>query len=83
MITAAEAREITNNSDKYIRIKEKVERLSLAIEERAEQGYSHIVVLVLPEDENLYTNILKRLGYKVEKQYCDLYKVSDLYKISW
>lgn len=84
MITAAEAREITNNGDKYIDVKEKIEKLSLVIEGRAEQGYNHIMIFVSPEVENLYTHILKRLGYKIEKklnmEYLEYYYI---YKISW
>lgn len=84
MITAAEAREITNNGDKYIDVKEKIEKLSSVIEERAEQGYNYIVIFVSPEVENLYTHILKRLGYKIEKKldikYLEYYYI---YSISW
>ena len=84
MLTAVEAREITDNGDKYIEVKEKIEKLSPVIEERAEQGYNYIVVFVLPEVENLYTHVLKRLGYKIEKklnmEYLEYYYI---YKISW
>lgn len=84
MITAAEAREITNNGDKYTDVKEKIEKLSPVIEERAEQGYNYIVIFVSPEVENLYTHVLKRLGYKIEKKlnikYLEYYYI---YKISW
>lgn len=84
MITAAEAHEITNNGDKYTDVKEKIEKLSPVIEERAEQGYNYIVIFVSPEVENLYTHVLKRLGYKIEKKlnirYLEYYYI---YKISW
>lgn len=84
MITAAEAREITNNGDKYTDVKEKIEKLSPVIEERAEQGYNYIVIFISPEIENLYTHVLKRLGYKIEKKlnikYLEYYYI---YKISW
>ncbi len=84
MITAAEAREITGNGDKYAAVKEKIEKLSPVIEERAEQGYDYIVVFISPEAENLYTHVLKRLGYKIEKElsvrYLEYYYI---YEISW
>ena len=84
MITAAEAREITNNGDKYTDVKEKIEKLSPVIEERAEQGYSYIVVFISPEVENLYVYVLKRFGYKIEKKsnikYLGYYHI---YSICW
>ena len=84
MLTAAEAREITDNGDKYTDVKEKIEKLSPVIEERAEQGYNYIVIFVSPEVENLYTHVLKRLGYKIEKKlnikYLEYYYI---YRISW
>jgi len=84
MISAAEAREITNNGDKYTDVKEKIEKLSPVIEERAEQGYNYIVIFISPEVENLYTHVLKRLGYKIEKKlnikYLEYYYI---YRISW
>lgn len=84
MITAVEAREITNNGDKYTDVKEKIEKLSPVIEERAEQGYNYIVIFISPEVENLYTHVLKRLGYKIEKKlnikYLEYYYI---YRISW
>jgi hypothetical protein len=84
MISAANAREITDNTDKYIDIKKKIEGLSPIIEKRAEQGYDYIVIFVSPESENLYTHVLERFGYKVERKpnirYLGYYYIC---KISW
>ena len=83
MLTAVDARKITNNSDKYISVEEKIEKLSLVIEEKAKQGYSYIVVFVSPEIENLYIHVLKHLGYKVEKLNIKYLEYYHIYKVSW
>lgn len=82
MLTAKEAREITNDSVSRVRAKEKVEELSPWIKEQALKGKDHLLFTVKPlELEDFIVQELKNLGYGVEQSFY-LYKY-PMYTIYW
>jgi len=82
MISAAEARKITNDSVSRIKAKEKVEKLSPWIKEQALEGKDHLLFVVKQlELEDFIVQELKNLGYGVEQSFY-LYKC-PMYTIYW
>lgn len=69
MITAAEARKITDDSVSRVKAKEKVEELSLWIKEQALKGKDYLLFTAQPlELEDFIVQEFKDLGYEVIKQ---------------
>ena len=79
MLTAAEAREITNDFVSRTKAKESVEKLSPWIKEQALKGEDHLLFIVEHlELEDFMVQEFKDLGYKIVKQkfwidYCPVY----------
>lgn len=82
MISAAEAREITNDSVSRVKAKEKVEKLSPWIKEQALKGKDHLLFTVQSlELEDFIVQEFKDLGYEIVKQEfwmdgCPVYAIS-------
>jgi hypothetical protein len=82
MITAAEAREITNDSVSRTKAKENVEKLSPWIKEQALKGKDHLLFVVEHlELEDFMVQEFKDLGYEIVKQkfwmhHCPVYMIN-------
>lgn len=83
MLTAAQAREITNDSDSRIKAKEKVEKLSPWIKGQALKGKDHLLFSIQSlELEDFIVQELKSLGYEIIKQKFWMYGC-PMYVIHW
>ena len=83
MITAAEAREITNDFVGRTKAKENVEKLSFWIKEQALKGKDHLLFIVEHlELEDFIVQEFKDLGYEVFKQKFWIYDC-PVYIIYW
>ena len=83
MLTASEARKITDDSVSRAKAKEIVEKLSPWIKQQALKGKDHLLSTVEhPELEDFIVQEFKNLGYEVVKQEF-WYKGYPVYLISW
>ena len=83
MLTAAEARAITNDSNNRMKAKEKIEELSPWIKEQALKGKDYLLFIVQHlELEDFIVQELKNLGYEVIKQKFWIYSC-PMYVIHW
>ena len=83
MLTAAQAREITNDSASRAEAKERIGKLSPRIKEQALKGKDHLLFVVQHlELEDFMVQEFKNLGYKVVKQEF-WYKGYPVYAICW
>lgn len=83
MLTASEARKITDDSVSRAKAKEEVEKLSRWIKEQALKGKDHLLFIVEHlELEDFMVQEFKDLGYEVVKQEF-WYRGCPVYLISW
>ena len=83
MISAAEARQITDDSDSRMKARENIEKLSPWIKQQALKGKDYLLFIVEHlELEDFMVQELKNLGYEVVKQ--DFWKHGcPIYVINW
>lgn len=83
MISAAEAREITDDSVSRAKAKEKVEKLSLWIKEQALKGKDHLLFTIEHSElEDFMVQEFKDLGYEIVKQNFWMHGY-PIYEIHW
>lgn len=83
MITAKEARKITDDSVSRVKAKEEAEKLSSWIKEQALKGKDYLLFTVQPlELEDFIVQEFKNLGYEVVKQKFWMYDC-PMYMIHW
>lgn len=84
MITAAEARAITNNRENYEQVRECIEKLSPHIKAQALIGNRYLFFFIDHlELEDLITAKLKDLGYEVFKEKSRYMGCPAYYTIRW
>ena len=83
MLTAAQAREITDDSVSRAKAKEMIEKLSPRIKEQALKGKSYLLFFIEHlELEDFIVQEFKNLGYEVVKQE-SRYRGCPIYVIHW
>lgn len=84
MLTAMEAREITDNNNNRQKAKENVEKLSYYIKERALEGEDYLLFfLEHVELKDFMLQEFRDLGYIVERVGRLYYEGYPLYRINW